>query len=95
MQVVGGIPVWVEDDDLVRGGDVKSDATRFGGDQKYELVWVIVEVIDCLCALLKWHLPVEVANVVFRFPEEGVEDVEEVEGVAEDENLISILVPEL
>ena len=45
LEVVGGVPAGVEDDDNVRSCDVESHAARLGRDEEQEHVRVGVELV--------------------------------------------------
>ncbi len=94
LQVVGRVPVRIDDDDFVGGGDVEPYAAGFGADQEDEGGGVAVEVVDCFGTVEEGHAAVEVGDGVGGVVEEELEHLQEAHGVRENENLVAIGVPE-
>ena len=88
------VPVRVVDDDRVRGGEVDAEATGSGRQQEDADIWVGVELVHLPSTFLPLHAPVDAAHLLALLLKVGLDQVEHLRHLREDERLVTLR-PEL
>ena len=84
---MGRVPVWVEDDDSVGSGDVKTETACPGGDKKEKERRILIEIIYKLLSGVHFGAAVQSAVTVALGLSVGLEDVEQPGAVREQQYL--------
>jgi hypothetical protein len=85
----GGVPPWVEEEDVVGGGEVEADAAGFEGDEEEGAGGIGLKTVDALAAVA--GLTVEVLVGEAGEVEVVLEDGEEGGELGEDEGFVTLV----
>ena len=93
LDVCRWVPVWIEQDDTIRSGQIDAKTADSRREQKHEDVWIAVEVVDHAKPHGQRHGAVHAVVAQASVADVALDNVEHLLRLREEQRLVALLVP--